>query len=62
MKQGSRSIQLTKTFSPIAGKLIAIRIDFSKPPSKAVSFIRESDPRYKRCMASETTFAGFVKQ
>ena len=57
----ARNLMFTKTWSPIESKLIAIRIDFSKPKNKRITQIHESDWRYKKCMASKTTFAGFVK-
>jgi hypothetical protein len=42
----ARKIEFTKTWSVPEGKLVAIRIDFSKRPSKAITYISESAPRY----------------
>jgi hypothetical protein len=57
-----RSIEFTKTFSPVAGKLIAIRIDWRERGKKRIKFIPETDYRYARSMASKTTFGGFIKR
>jgi hypothetical protein len=56
------NIEFTKTFSPAAGKLLAIRIDHSMPQGKEVTFIPADDPRYELCMSSKTTFGGFIRR